>query len=119
MDETSCPVCWEEFSDLIGKTYILEYLPCHHHICQACYNSMHTSHICPLCRGTMISLVSILIYLSNLLCHHVISLFYSMLKCLRMVNGDTSIEMCMEEPPNKDGDTLQIQEVFSDKFLTS
>ena len=25
MDETSCPVCWEEFSDLIGKTYILEY----------------------------------------------------------------------------------------------
>ena len=58
MDETSCPVCWEEFSDLIGKTYILEYLPCHHHICQACYNSMHTSHICPLCRGTMISLVS-------------------------------------------------------------
>ena len=45
-------------------------------------------------------------------------LFYSMLKCLRMVNGGTSIEMCMEEPPNKDGDTLQIQEVFSDKFLT-
>ena len=66
MDETSCPVCWEEFSDLIGKTYILEYLPCHHHICQACYNSMHTCHICPLCRGTMISLVSILIYLSNI-----------------------------------------------------
>ena len=36
-----------------------------------------------------------------------------------MENGDISIEMCMEEPPNKDGDTLQIQEAFSDKLLTS
>ena len=43
-----------------------------------------------------------------------------MLKCLRMENGDTSTEMSMEESPNEDGGgTLEIQEVFWDRCLTS
>ena len=36
-----------------------------------------------------------------------------------MENGGISIEISTEELPKEDGATLQIQEVFSDRFLTS